>query len=112
MTLDLTKPIRHKASGEPCRLVGVLNRDSFPYVVAFKYVRGPQKGKEYPTTLNESDLENISESRWLNVYDDDDGGAPPRWVMSRKQADWVAGDGRIAIIEDKQDGSPWILHQL
>jgi len=55
MTLDLTKPIRHKGNGERGRIIGVLDRQFKPYVVAFRASKGKKKqcGEEYPITMAE-----------------------------------------------------------
>lgn len=52
-------------------------------------------------------------SRWLNVYDPMLDHMPtPVWCNSSEKSNGNAVSGRIAVIEDKQDGTPWILHQL
>lgn len=127
MALDLTKPVIHKRTGDVGRVVGKLDRPNQPIVVAFRYksykgkpesaqpgVAGPA-GEEYIMCYGEDELANPPESRWLNVYAGKKTKVTPDWHESRESADsscayW--GSGRIAVIEDKQDGSEWIIHKV
>lgn len=114
--LDINKPVHTTVSGVP--------KDAKGYVIRVINRKGDRnhavifeiEGHEELYLLREEDLFNVPESRWLNVYvyKDFSGEEPrPKWRKTRREADDGAyGTGRIAVIEDKQDGSPWILHQL
>lgn len=109
MSLDLNKPLRFKQDKRPVKFLSCLNNGSDSNIVI---VRGDE-GNEYLWVCKLVNLENIPESRWLNVYVGD-SVVMPKWHESRESADRVTTYkvDRVAVIEDKQDGSDWIVHRL
>lgn len=106
--LDLSKPIRRKINKEQVQYVLKLKgKNDYPLLCL-----AIRNGSEIPQMFCEKELENIPQSRWLNVYVGNPIDAD--WYSSREKCDKYADhiNGRVAVIEDKQDGTPWIVHQL
>lgn len=112
MALNLTKPLRVKTTKESVRFLGLLKNNLHSVVCA----------RTTPDTLTHQsvecvgqykgdELENVPESKWLNVYETH--GGP--WYSTRTDAGngaFHAIDVRIGLLEDKQDGSPFVFHDL
>ncbi len=109
MALDLKKRIRLRTNKEEVKYVMTLSCIGKYKIVTIR--TKPECG-EFVWVVGEQDLENIPESRWLNVYANIIEGVSPKWAPSRATADTGAQFGRIAVIEDKQDGSDWIIHKV
>ena len=110
MSLDLNKPLRIKSTKETVAFVLKLRtKDELDIVT----LRVSEDRGEYIYLFRGYELENIPQSRWLNVYVGD-SIVMPQWHESRESADRVAiyKVVRVAVIEDKQDGSDWIVHKL
>lgn len=104
--LDLKKPIRSiRHRDRKMRYVTTLEGAVHNIAVAVD-----RDGVESIYTYEAAELENIPQSRWLNVYVS--GVRLIVWHKTKEEADSIAALDRVAIIEDKQDGSPWIVHQL
>lgn len=110
MTLDLTKPIRHRITKKPYKFLHKLVSLSVYDIVVLSE---GEKG-EMVFVHSADSLENIPESRWLNVYEN--CNLSSTWKSSRLAAEIAMSFAHmskcVGIIEDKQDGSPWIVHQL
>lgn len=115
MSVDLTKPIRlkngiHALSSIRC--LGTLDTSCrWPIVLA---VKDPGSSSEYLYRVRIEELENIPESRWLNVYVPTGQSRLAEWHASRSMADDCAPRpfSRLGVLEDKQDGSPLIFHPV
>lgn len=122
MSIDINKPVVYKGGAwdQVGRVLAVINNKERSFVVLFRYdayyasATGRDYddliGQEYVLQVSGSQLTNVPESRWMNVYPSGGGG----WWPTRNEADENAKDmePRIAIIEDRQDGSLFTVYTL
>lgn len=76
---------------------------------------GPDNVEYRPSFRDEHKYRIKPQSRWLNVYATDGSMlVAPSWHKTRILADYHAAETntciRIGVLEDPQDGSPYIFH--
>lgn len=111
MSLDLNKPLRLVRSKKTIRNVSALQgrKNTYAYISS-------DGEMEYTGSCRLDEMENIPQSRWLNVYVGTESSVSPRWFNDKLDAEVSRRSVRdmecVAVIEDKQDGSDWIVHKL